>query len=86
MDLSLRTPMRFKNIRPYSRAYENKARVKALDKQTPLNHVIKKDTFVIPAGGAIVTRMRTGNRGLWMVNGQKDVHSEDGMVSRLKSR
>ncbi|KAL7551998.1 hypothetical protein ACHAWF_015207 [Thalassiosira exigua] len=62
-----------------SGAYENKARVKALDKQNPPNHAIKKDTFVIPAGGAIVTRMRTGNRGLWMVNGQKDVHSDDGM-------
>eukprot|EP00578_Thalassiosira_sp_NH16_P003132 CAMPEP_0181131908 /NCGR_PEP_ID=MMETSP1071-20121207/30709_1 /TAXON_ID=35127 /ORGANISM="Thalassiosira sp., Strain NH16" /LENGTH=903 /DNA_ID=CAMNT_0023218199 /DNA_START=288 /DNA_END=2999 /DNA_ORIENTATION=- len=61
-----------------SRAFDSTKKVKALDK-TPPNQAVKKDTFVIPAGGAVVTRMHTGSQGLWMVNGQKDVHNEDGI-------
>ncbi|KAL7538702.1 hypothetical protein ACHAXR_009429 [Thalassiosira sp. AJA248-18] len=61
-----------------SQAFDSEEKLKDLAK-TPPDQVINKDTFVIPAGGAIVTRMHTGSRGLWMVNGQKDVHNEDGI-------
>jgi len=62
-----------------SEAYESKDRLLALD-SIPPNQSIQKDTFVIPAGGAVATRLQTGNRsGLWMVSGQRDVHGEDGL-------
>eukprot|EP00569_Conticribra_weissflogii_P001427 CAMPEP_0171355232 /NCGR_PEP_ID=MMETSP0878-20121228/45112_1 /TAXON_ID=67004 /ORGANISM="Thalassiosira weissflogii, Strain CCMP1336" /LENGTH=1224 /DNA_ID=CAMNT_0011861225 /DNA_START=2051 /DNA_END=5728 /DNA_ORIENTATION=+ len=62
----------------FSDAYIDLDRIKALDR-TPLNVAVKKDTFIIPAGGAIVTRFQTYNRGLWLVNAQLDIHSEDGL-------
>ncbi len=51
-------------------------KIKALD---ATRHAIKKDTFIIPAGGAVVTRMKTRDRGLWLGHGQMDVHQQDGI-------
>ena len=61
-----------------SDAYDSQDRIKSIDR-TPRNSVVRKDTFVIPAGGAVVTRFQTNNRGLWLAHGQMDVHDVDGM-------
>lgn len=62
----------------FSEAYAAKSKISALDK-IPMNTVVKKDTFVIPAGGAVVTRIHASNRGLWYAGGQMDIHRDDGM-------
>ena len=62
-----------------SQAYESREKLRSLDKISP-NRVIKKDTFVVPAGGAVVTRiLDTGGRGIWLANGVRDIHREDGI-------
>ena len=62
-----------------SQAYESREKLRSLDKIPP-NRVIKKDTFVVPAGGAVVTRiLDTGGRGIWLANGVRDIHREDGI-------
>ena len=54
-------------------------KLRQLDKTTLTSTAVMKDTFIIPAGGAVVTRLRTGGRGLWLAQGQMDVHRQDGM-------
>ena len=54
-------------------------KIMALDKRIPMDTSAKKDTFIIPAGGAVVTRLRTATQGLWLAHGQIDVHRQDGM-------
>ena len=61
-----------------STAYASEAKLLALDK-IPRARAIKKGTFVVPAGGAIVTRIHTSSEGLWLATGQKDMHREDGL-------
>ena len=62
-----------------SEAFDGKEKLLRLD-AIPPSQSISKDTFVIPAGGAIATRLHTSHRrSLWMVNGQRDVHEEDGI-------
>ena len=54
-------------------------KIRTLDRTTQLGEAVKKDTFIIPAGGVVVTRLRTGTQGLWLAQGQIDVHRQDGM-------
>lgn len=54
-------------------------KIRALDRTTLMDTAVKKDTFIIPAGGAVVTRLRTATQGLWLAHGQMDVHRQDGM-------
>ena len=53
--------------------------IRALDRKTRVDTAVKKDTFIIPAGGVVVTRLRTATKGLWLAHGQMDVHRHDGM-------
>jgi hypothetical protein len=52
--------------------------IRALDK-TQLNTAIKKDTFVVPAGGAIVVRLTASNRGLWLASSTAFPWGDDGL-------
>jgi len=54
-------------------------KIRTLDRTTQVDAAVKKDTFIIPAGGAVVTRLRTATQGLWLAQGQMDVHRQDGM-------
>lgn len=42
-----------------------------------------KDTFILPAGGAVATRIFTGEPALWFVHCHLDAHREDGMAMIL---
>lgn len=39
-----------------------------------------KDTFVLPAGGVVVTRIYTGDPALWLIHCHLESHREDGMA------
>mmetsp|Transcript_34111 Transcript_34111/g.69679 ORF Transcript_34111/g.69679 Transcript_34111/m.69679 type:complete len:1192 (-) Transcript_34111:732-4307(-) len=54
-------------------------KIRALDKTTQIDAAVKKDTFIIPAGGVVVTRLHTDAQGLWLAHGQMDLHRQDGM-------
>eukprot|EP00586_Coscinodiscus_wailesii_P014596 CAMPEP_0172493336 /NCGR_PEP_ID=MMETSP1066-20121228/24733_1 /TAXON_ID=671091 /ORGANISM="Coscinodiscus wailesii, Strain CCMP2513" /LENGTH=1154 /DNA_ID=CAMNT_0013263443 /DNA_START=206 /DNA_END=3670 /DNA_ORIENTATION=- len=42
---------------------------------------VKKDTFIIPAGGTVITRVsHTGPPALWFAHCHMDIHREDGMA------
>lgn len=58
-------------------------KIRTLDRTKQVDAVVKKDTFIIPAGGAVVTRLRTSTQGLWLAQGQMDVHRQDGMSFAL---
>jgi FtsP/CotA-like multicopper oxidase with cupredoxin domain len=54
-------------------------KIRALDRAIQVDAAVRKDTFIIPAGGAVVTRFQTGTQGLWLAHGQIDTHRQDGM-------
>lgn len=48
---------------------------------TPSRNTVKKDTFIIPAGGTVVTRItNTGAPAVWFAHCHMDTHREDGMA------
>ena len=60
--------------------YDSHEHVKALAAGVPPNTAVLKDTFVIPAGGAVVTRIHTQEPNLWYAHCHIEVHHFDGMA------
>ena len=48
--------------------------------ESPIGSAVLKDTFILPAGGAVATRIQTGAPALWFAHCHLDPHKEDGMA------
>jgi hypothetical protein len=53
---------------------------KGIHESIPTGSNVLKDTFILPAGGAVVTRIQTKEPALWYAHCHIDVHKEDGMA------
>ena len=51
-----------------------------LSANKPLGSAVTKDTFILPAGGAVVTRIQTLEPSVWFAHCHIDSHKEDGMA------
>ena len=49
-------------------------------KNTPRNKSVIKDTFILPAGGAVITRIHTQAPAIWYAHCHLDLHKDDGMA------
>ena len=58
-------------------SYYDHDNVRALAASIPPNKAVLKDTFVIPAGGAVVTRIHTYEPSLWYSHCHLEVHHFD---------
>lgn len=58
----------------------NKDAIANLDRTIPRGISVLKDTFILPAGGAVVTRIHTEEPALWFAHCHLDFHKEDGMA------
>ena len=63
--------------------YESPRDVLDLAASIPPGKAVLKDTFILPAGGAVVTRVRTGRPSLWYAHCHLEMHHLDGMASVL---
>ncbi|VEU38467.1 unnamed protein product [Pseudo-nitzschia multistriata] len=61
-----------------SKAFSSKDTLDALA-ATPQGAVLK-DTFILPAGGAVAVRIKTGDPSLWFAHCHLETHREDGMA------
>ena len=61
-------------------AYESHADVRALASRIPPGRAVLKDTFILPAGGAVVTRIFTYEPSVWFAHCHLEVHKDDGMA------
>lgn len=59
--------------------YDSTAALKEIDKTTS-GRTILKDTFILPAGGAVVTRIQTKAPAVWFAHCHLESHREDGMA------
>jgi hypothetical protein len=48
--------------------------------EIPRGSKVVKDTFILPAGGAVATRIQTEEPALWFAHCHLDFHREDGMA------
>ena len=46
----------------------------------PFGSRVLKDTFILPAGGAVATRIHTAEPAVWFAHCHLKIHSEDGMA------
>jgi hypothetical protein len=46
----------------------------------PSNQTVLKDTFILPAGGAVAVRVQTGAPNVWFAHCHLNSHKEDGMA------
>jgi FtsP/CotA-like multicopper oxidase with cupredoxin domain len=46
----------------------------------PRNQTVLKDTFILPAGGAVAVRVQTGVPNVWFAHCHLNSHKEDGMA------
>jgi len=58
--------------------YDSEKRLRELDVE--IGHGVLKDTFILPAGGAVVTRIQTFEPAVWFAHCHLTTHSEDGMA------
>ena len=58
--------------------YESEALLQELSNR-PFGSGVMKDTFILPAGGAVVTRVRTLEPAVWLSHCHLNTHKEDGM-------
>ncbi len=58
--------------------YDSEKRLRELDSET--GHRVLKDTFILPAGGAVVTRVQTFEPAVWFAHCHLETHREDGMA------
>lgn len=58
-------------------SFSSKEKIEKL-KATPYNKAVLKDSFVVPAGGAVATRITTHEPALWFVHCHIGFHREDG--------
>lgn len=66
-----------------SEAFSSPETVEALA-ATATGTSVLKDTFILPAGGVVAARIRTGNPALWYAHCHLDVHHETGMALILR--
>ena len=62
-----------------STAFDSVESIAALD-SIPIGSSILKDTFILPAGGAVATRIQTDSPALWFAHCHVDNHRENGMA------
>jgi len=55
-------------------------RLQRLLEKKPMGTAVLKDTFILPAGGAVVTRIVTQQPTLWFAHCHLENHREDGMA------
>eukprot|EP00537_Pseudo-nitzschia_pungens_P012277 CAMPEP_0172386058 /NCGR_PEP_ID=MMETSP1061-20121228/3655_1 /TAXON_ID=37318 /ORGANISM="Pseudo-nitzschia pungens, Strain cf. pungens" /LENGTH=1062 /DNA_ID=CAMNT_0013115305 /DNA_START=282 /DNA_END=3470 /DNA_ORIENTATION=- len=48
--------------------------------RAPIGSGVLKDTFILPAGGAVATRIHTNEPALWFAHCHLDTHKSDGMA------
>lgn len=60
--------------------YESHDDVRALSASIPPNKAVLKDTFLMPAGGTVVTRIHTEEPSLWYSHCHIEMHHFDGMA------
>ena len=60
--------------------YESEDDVRALAASIPQGNAVMKDTFILPAGGAVVTRIQTKEPNLWYAHCHIEIHHLDGMA------
>lgn len=65
-----------------SAAFDSTDTLSALD-TIPIGASVLKDTFILPAGGVVVTRIQTGKPALWYAHCHLDTHRDDGMAMIL---
>lgn len=58
----------------------DKQKLSKLDRETPSGSTVLKDTFILPAGGAVVTRVTTADPALWFAHCHIHTHRDDGMA------
>ncbi len=58
--------------------FDSQDKIKSL-KSIPIDTRPVKDTFIMPAGGAVATRIFTKEPALWLAHCHTEVHREDGM-------
>lgn len=58
--------------------YDSEEKLQELDAR--IRHGILKDTFILPAGGAVVTRIHTFEPAVWFAHCHLETHREDGMA------
>lgn len=66
----------------FNDAFQSKDAKSALQKY-PHDKSVQKDTFILPAGSAVATRIKTGGPGLWFVHCKCAVPSERGHVQQV---
>ena len=62
-----------------STAFNSEESIAAID-NIPRGSSVVKDTFILPAGGAVVTRIQTEAPALWFAHCHLDFHKDDGMA------
>jgi len=60
--------------------YDSSDDIRALAASIPPNEKVLKDTFILPAGGAVVTRIYTREPSLWYSHCHLEMHHLDGMA------
>mmetsp|Transcript_29962 Transcript_29962/g.55135 ORF Transcript_29962/g.55135 Transcript_29962/m.55135 type:complete len:1142 (-) Transcript_29962:1277-4702(-) len=60
--------------------YKSHEDIRALASSIPPSKAVLKDTFIIPAGGAVVTRIHTHGPSLWYSHCHLELHHIDGMA------
>jgi hypothetical protein len=58
--------------------YDSEEKLQELDGR--FRHGVLKDTFILPAGGAVVTRIHTFEPAVWFAHCHLETHREDGMA------
>jgi len=69
-----------------NQAFSSESEIRRLH-SIPHGRSVIKDTFILPAGGAVATRFShvTGEPGVWLGHCHMNIHREDGMASLLLS-
>ena len=82
--LAVETPVRQRDCTMskclLNKRFENDDTVKVLDRENPKGSAVVKDTFILPAGGVVVTRITTAEPALWFAHCHINMHREDGMA------
>ncbi len=63
--------------------YDSSELLQDLNRRIPIGQSVLKDTFILPAGGAVVTRIKTKAPAVWFAHCHLETHREDGMAMIL---
>ena len=63
--------------------YNHPEVLQQLDNNIPYGRAVLKDTFILPAGGAVVARIQTKSPAVWFAHCHLETHREDGMAMIL---